>query len=199
MLLRREAGRIREVPWEKVMPKRCDHTSVGQIIWDASGRILTIDRHNYPQAVALPAGHVDGDGCFAEATLRETKEEVGVVIPEEKNCLVFQEKIDNPCKRKDGTHHLWGVYEARTWNGEVRAGSDAKNFRWLTPTELQDLAFRTQQFSEKYEISCEQVGHLTKAIFRDDPTGADTDLGWLRNPGLEPVWWYMLKKIGILR
>lgn len=180
------------------MPKRCDHTSVGQIIRDASDRILVIDRHNYPQAVALPAGHVDGDKSFSEAALRETAEEVGIVIPEAKNVLVFQEKIDNPCKREDGSHHLWGVYSAVCWTGEVRAGSDAKNFRWLSPTSLQDLAFRTQMLSEKYEIPCSQVGRLTKAIFGDDPTGADTDVHWLMNPGLEPVWWYMLKKIGIL-
>ena len=64
------------------MAKVCDHTSVGLLLSyqnnnDWQLRFLMIERHNYPQAIALPAGHCDGDD-FYKAIRRESKEEVGI-------------------------------------------------------------------------------------------------------------------------
>lgn len=165
------------------------------IIRDNQGRILVIERAGYPQAIALPAGHVDKDENFREAAVRETKEEVGIEILDQ--AIAFQAKIDNPCQREKGTHHLWQVYTATDWKGQAKAGSDVKSCYWITIEELKKIANRTEYFMEKYNIPYEKVGRLTKAIF-GDPNNPQTDIEWLEQMGLEPVWYYMLKKIGII-
>lgn len=177
------------------MTKACDNTSVGQIIRNGN-RIVVIERRNYPEAFALPAGHVDKDTTFADAVARETKEEVGVSIIENK--LIFSEDIDNPCKREDGTHHFWEVYEATEWQGELKAGSDAKAYRWVMLAELQQMAKRTEYFIKKYNVPYTEIGKLTTVIFGNDPVQKNTDREWREQMGLEPVWYYILKKIGLI-
>ena len=123
------------------MSKKCDNTSVGQLIYNKDGDLVLIERFNYPEAFALPAGHGDGM-LLAEAAKKESLEEVGALILENK--LVWSGKIDNPCKRAGGDHHVWEVYQAVSWSahsagsgqGELRAGSDAKKFFWCSPTGL---------------------------------------------------------------
>lgn len=175
------------------MAKTCNNTSAGQIIRDGES-VLVIERRNYPEAYALPAGHVDEGEPFSKAALRETREEVGFSV--EGNKLVFREDIDNPCKREGGTHHRWGVYDASSFTGEFKAGSDAKKCRWVTRQELARMAERTEYFMRKYDIPYTEVGKLTRAIFGADPSQKRTDSEWKEQMGLEPVWYYMLKKIG---
>ena len=175
--------------------KQCDNTSVGQIVRDGEN-IAVIERANYPQAFALPAGHVDGDPHFADAVLRELKEEVGLTI--EENEPVFKEDIDNPCKREGGSHHAWEVYTALRWSGILKAGSDARKARWFSPDDLRKIAERTEYFMKKYNIPYDRVGALTVAIFGKNPADKKTDPEWKAHMGLEPVWYYILKKLGII-
>ena len=173
------------------MAKICDNKSVGQIIRDGE-KIVLIERKNYPESYALPAGHVDADINFADAAIRESQEEVGVTILENK--MVFREDIDNPCKREGGSHHLWEVYDAVKWNGELKASSDAKSYLWADTDALIRLARRTEYFIQKYGIPYTEVGKLTVAIFGADPNLKTTDLEWKAEMGLEPVWYYILKE-----
>lgn len=177
------------------MAKLCDNTSVGQIIRGGE-KIVVITRKNYPEAYALPAGHVDGDPNFTDAMIREIKEEAGLLVEENKS--VFRESIDNPCKREGGSHHLWEVFEALRWSGELKAGSDAKEARWFSSADLKRIAERTEYFIKKYGISYEQVGKLTVAIFGKNPEDKATDPEWKEEMGLEPVWYYILKKLGLI-
>ncbi|MEK9186589.1 MAG: NUDIX domain-containing protein [Patescibacteria group bacterium] len=178
------------------MPKICDNTSVGVLIYRGD-QLLMIERHNYPKAYALPAGHCDGDS-FEKSAKRESKEEVGLAIvisnPE------FTNEVENPCKRQGGDHHSWKVYRTLEWSGKVKAGSDAKRFFWASPKEVKRLAKRTEYFMEKYEIPYSRVGELTLAIF-GNPQSAEqnrTDEEWYWGMGLEPVWYYIIKNIGII-
>jgi len=175
------------------MAKRCDNTSVGQIIRLYNGDLVYIERKSYPQAYALPAGHVDGDNPWSAGVERECKEEVGIEIV--KNTLVFKEEIDNPCKREGGSHHLWEVYQAEEWNGEPNAGDDAKAAYWGSAEKIGELARRTEYFMAKYGIPYDGVGALTRAIF-GDPALKNIDPEWVSEMGLEPVWYYILKKLG---
>ncbi|QQG46169.1 MAG: NUDIX hydrolase [Candidatus Niyogibacteria bacterium] len=177
------------------MAKIRDNTSVGEIIRDGE-KIVVIERANYPESFALPAGHVDGDPNFISAVTRELEEEVGLRV--DKNNIVFEEDIDNPCKREGGTHHLWKVYEALNWSGELRAGSDAKKAVWFSKDDLQKIAARTEYFMKKYGISYDKVGKLTVAIFGKNPAEKATDQEWKQEMGLEPVWYYILKKLGLI-
>ncbi len=178
------------------MPKTCDHTSVGVRIYRGD-QLLMIERYNYPKAYALPAGHRDGDS-FEKAANREASEEVGITITQSEP--EFAREIYNPCKREDGDYHNWETYRALKWSGEVKAGSDAKRFFWASPKEVKRLAKRTEYFMEKYEIPYSRVGELTLAIF-GNPQSAEqnrTDEEWYWGMGLEPVWYYILKNIGII-
>ena len=175
--------------------KICDNTSVGQIIRNGK-KIAVIERINYPEAYALPAGHVDGDRSFTAAMLREIEEEAGLLVEENKS--VFKEDIDNPCKRTGGTHHLWEVYEALRWSGILKAGSDARKARWFSAEELKKIAERTEYFMKKYGIPYDHVGELTIAIFGKNPEDKATDPEWKKEMGLEPVWYYILKKLEVV-
>lgn len=178
------------------MAKECNNTSVGQIIRDGEN-IVMIERANYPEAYALPAGHVDEeDLSFADAISREVAEEVGLSI--EENNLVLKEDIDNPCKREEGSHHAWEVYEALRWSGTLKAGSDAKRARWFSPDGLKKAAERTEYFMKKNDIPYDRVGELTIAIFGRNPKDRATDSEWKKEMGLEPVWYYILKRLKII-
>lgn|GEM_PF-1656732 len=171
---------------DSLMAKLCNNLSEGQIIWTSPDHLIVIDRGNYPQAKAMPAGH--------EPVAQEVAEEVGLMILE--NELVWQGMIDNPCKREGGTHHYWKVYETNRASGEIKAGSDAKRASVMSWLDFAYIASRTEHFMLKYGISYHQVGDLTRAIFGTDPTGQETDPEWKENPGLEPVWYYIFRDLG---
>lgn len=183
------------------MAKQCDHTSVG-VIAEEDGRSAMIFRKNYPEAWAMIAGHIDRHGEPGEdillqarkAALAEAKEEGGLKLG--RFVKVFsQEEVPNSCKRDDGTHHQWFVFEAYDWTGTLRPASDAVTAKWVSYADLQKLARTTEYFAKKYGKSPMDVAGLTHAIF-GDPKTKTTDTEWLENPGLEPVWYYILKMLG---
>ncbi|MDP3954580.1 MAG: NUDIX hydrolase [bacterium] len=174
------------------MAKICDNTSVGMIIKNGDDMAI-IFRKNYPEAYALPAGHVDGDNPWNVGLKREVREEVGLDVTQDK--VVFKKDIDNPCKRENGSHHSWEVSEAISWTGELKAGYDAKEARWRNLEKVKELARRTEYFINKYAIPYDAVGELTVAIFGINPGEKKTDPEWKENPGLEPVWYYILKEL----
>lgn len=174
------------------MAKKCDHTSAG-IFFEEKDKIVLIKRKNYPEAIALPAGHLDGDTPDGNA-IRESGEEVGLVLTDMN--LLLRSAIDNPCKREGGYHHDWWVFQAIKWSGELKAGDDAKEAFWASGEELKKFAARTEYFMKKYNISYAEVGKLTRAIFGDIPAEKKTDPEWQAEMGLEPVWYKILKDLG---
>lgn len=174
------------------MSKICDNKSVGIIITDDSGKSVIIERGNYPEAFAPIAGHVDGM-AEDEAARNEALEEGGLALG--KSVKVFEEDLPNPCKREGGNHHFWTVYESHDWSGELRASSDAKKAHWMTPEDIRRISLRTEYFIRKYGIGYEDVNGLTRAIF-GNPENKSTDPEWKTEMGLEPVWYYIYKKLG---
>lgn len=170
--------------------KVCDNKSAGMLIFKGND-LVVIERRNYPQAYALPAGHLDGDDSMT-AAMREAREETGIVV---NRCnRLWDGVIPNPCKREGGREHLWGVYYTDNWSGELKAGDDAKQASWMSLADLQRLAQRTEYFSRyKYRIPWYNVGNLTRAIF-GDPKNPYTDPEWQEKMGLEPVWYYILRR-----
>lgn len=172
----------------------CDHRSVGQLILKER-KLLLIERRNYPQAFALPAGHIDGKGVY-NAIISEVKEETNIIISMPGNVRVFHERINNPCRRMGGNHHIWTVFSYENWSGKPKAGGDAKRIRWVSPETLGRIAKRTEYFMEKYGIPDTEIGELTTAIF-GTPNKPDTDQEWQEAMGLEPVWYCILKRLGL--
>ncbi len=170
------------------MNEVCDNKSVGVMI--ARDRDLAvIKRKNYPQAYALPAGHLDGDD-FMEAAVRETKEEVGLIVHRATTC--WEGEIYNPCKRRNGFKHQWRVFSASAHSYELRTGDDASEAFWADLDYIRDLARKTEYFMHRFKIEWHEVNELTRAIF-GDPTNPNTDPEWLETMGLEPVWYYILR------
>ena len=168
------------------MVKQCDNKSVGIIIRREKD-LLLIKRKNFPMSFALPAGHLDGD-TYEQAAIRETLEETNVLVLHLKK--LYKELLYNPCKREGGSHHVWHIYETLKWEGNICAGSDALYVRWADGKALKRLSDRTLAFQDILKISIDDLSRFV-------PKAACRPM-WLENPGLEPVWVVLLKKIGIL-
>lgn len=169
------------------MDKPCDHKSAGVLV-EKGENILIIERKRFPAGFALPAGHLDGDS-FEEAARRELWEETGVTTEEVEQLLDIE--LPNPCRRTDGTHHHWQVFRAKNWSGKLkRAEDETKSIEWAAPERIKKLALRTEEFSKKHNVSVADLTNVTKAL--------SNDFEWQSSPGLEPVWFYLLKHLKII-
>lgn len=150
--------------------KACDHTSVGIIVRSGS-RILLIERAQPPFGFAPPAGHVDDHGSYEQAAIAELNEEVGLTAL--RLSLVYEERLDNRCKRRNGSWHFWKIFEAE-FQGEVRLSNrEAVRAIWATSEQIAQLAARTLQYQE----------------------GQLSEKEWIARPGLEPVWIYLFRRL----
>src|SRR5919106_6185576 len=112
---------------------RCDHTSVGMLIW-RDGKLLLIERRKPPFGFAPPAGHVDGRQSYEEAARAELKEEVGLDALELK--LVAKGKRNNPCRRPGGKWHDWQIYDVRYVGHLTPSVSETKKAAWVGHDDL---------------------------------------------------------------
>jgi len=162
----------------------CDHKSVGILVKKGEA-ILIIERKKFPAGFALPAGHLDGDD-FNEAAVRELREETGIEAITLK--LILDEEIPNPCRRENGTHHQWQVFSASKWHGELKPSIDeTKSIEWADSKRILELAKRAETFAEKHKSSISDIANLTTTLSNDSE--------WQASPGLEPVWFYFLKRL----
>jgi 8-oxo-dGTP pyrophosphatase MutT (NUDIX family) len=149
----------------------CDNASVGVLLLDEDGRLLTFTRPD-GAGVAPPAGHVfDEHTTFSEAARAEVAEEVGLTVQE--LTLVTQGWRFNRCQGGDGPRgrgHDWRIYRA-TWTGMVSpSAQETIDVRWRDRAELQALADRTVAY----------------ARYRAQVDGEEGS--WSTDPGIEPVW-----------
>ena len=155
------------------MPKICDHTSVGMLVYQDE-KILLIERGRYPFGFAIPAGHVDGDPSYEESARRELREEVGLETKELE--LIIEGRKENKCRREDGTWHYWKIYKIIP-EGEINRNLDeTKRAEWYTIDQIKDLGAKTEKYNHQ-EIS------------EDD---------WVKSPGLEPVMYEWFKELKII-
>lgn len=165
--------------------KICDNKSVGVLV-KYDGRVLIIERKKFPAGFALPAGHLDGDS-FLDGARRELKEETGVDTGELK--LILEDDLPNPCRRQGGTHHQWQIFGTTAFSEDLKRSEDeTKSAEWAKKERLENLARRTEEFAEKHNTKITDLTALTKTL-SEDPK-------WQASPGLEPVWYMFLKKLG---
>lgn len=169
------------------MAKICDNESTGIVIKDGD-KFVAIKRINFPISIAFPAGHNDGD--TPEDTARKEMSEEVSLDADELSHLLKDEKLQNGCKREGGTWHNWNVFEAVKWSGKLKAASDAKEAFPVSKEELESLSKRTLSVLDELGISLEELDRATSEVVKYPR--------WEDNPGLEPVWIVLLKKIGIL-
>ena len=108
---------------------------MGAVIKDAAGRLLLIRRGHEPGAGlwSLPGGRIEPGETDEQAVAREILEETGLRVA---------------CGRLVGTAELPGLggavvdvrdYLATVTGGELAAGDDAADVRWVTAADLTRL------------------------------------------------------------
>ncbi len=159
------------------MPKICDHTSVGVIVKNIDDKFALLKRARGAVGMAPPAGHVDSHGSAAQAALDEVEEEIGLIIdPSDlRPTKIKGRKMANPCRREGGDYHVWTVYEAQQFLGDITPDpEETLGANWYSAKDLQAMAKRTKAY---------QKGRIPEEEWRD-------------NPGLEEIWLDFLSELG---
>ncbi|GAA0406664.1 NUDIX hydrolase [Acrocarpospora corrugata] len=103
---------------------------VGAVIRAADGRLLLVRRGRPPGEGlwSVPGGRVEAGECDAEALVREVREETGLDVTAGGLAGTV---IRPPYEIHD--------YYAAAVGGELRAGDDAAEVRWVSDAELRRL------------------------------------------------------------
>lgn len=161
------------------MSKQCDHRSVGVIISNQIDAMALIKRAFFPVGIAPPAGHVDNHGSRLQAAINEVAEEVGLELDQARLVeLICERRVDNACKRPEGSYHIWSVYSYKLDTAETTQlkadPTETKGAFWADKDGLKQLAERTRAY---------RAGEI------------DEDK-WQTNPGLEEIWLDFLVELG---
>jgi len=171
------------------MAKICDNKSVGILVWNENGGLLLIERKKYNFGFAPPAGHLDDDS-WEEAAGKELKEEAGLKSQSLKPLLEME--LQNPCRRSGGDRHLWRVYKVEGLENQniTLSADETKSYLWADAAKLRALAARLEEFARE---SCLSFDHLPILVAATNESSS-----WMKNPGLEPPWYLLLKELKII-
>ncbi len=103
-------------------------------------RVLLIQRGQAPLLGewSLPGGVLECGETLREATIREAREETGLVI-ETGDMLGVYERVIRSEDRRVRYHYVLVDFLCRPLAGDLQAGSDAADVRWFTREELDGL------------------------------------------------------------
>lgn len=102
----------------------------GAIVFDAAGRLLLVRRGNAPSRGLWcePSGRCEPGEDAAQACVRETREETGLVV-----------RVLRPVGSVTFGRYLIEDFECEVVGGTAAAGDDADEVRWVTRAELSRL------------------------------------------------------------
>lgn len=109
--------------------------AVGVVITDGAGRVVLVKRGKEPQRGrwTVPGGSVEPGESLQEAAAREALEEAGLQV------RIGRELWDLLSPTADGRMFEIHDFVATVAGGELRAGDDADDARWVHVDELDDL------------------------------------------------------------
>jgi ADP-ribose pyrophosphatase YjhB (NUDIX family) len=112
---------------------------VGAVIVQ-DGRVLLIRRQQPPLLGewSLPGGVLECGEALREATVREAREETGLVV-ETVDMLDVYERVIRSDDGRVRYHYVLIDFLCRPVGGELKAGSDAAEARWFTAEGLPGL------------------------------------------------------------
>ena len=115
-------------------------------------RVLLVRRGQAPLLGewSLPGGVLECGETLREATIREAREETGLIVETGQLLGVYERVI----RREDGRvryHYVLIDFQCRPVAGDMKAGSDAADVRWFESAELDglNLPFDTRDVVEK--------------------------------------------------
>ena len=107
----------------------------GGIVLDAAGRLLVIQRGHAPSAGlwSIPGGRCLPGEAAQDACVREVREETGIEV----EVVRYAGRVERPAPD-------WGSYDiedflCRPLRGQLRAGDDAADARWVSLAEFRAL------------------------------------------------------------
>jgi 8-oxo-dGTP diphosphatase len=108
---------------------------VGAVITDRAGRLLLIKRGHEPEAGrwSLPGGRVEPGETDQQAVVREVREETGLSVA----CGGLVGEVTRP--GRDGQELAIRDYRATVTGGQLTAGDDAADARWVGAAEFAAL------------------------------------------------------------
>lgn len=103
-------------------------------------RILLVKRGRPPLQGywSLPGGMVDLGETLAQTVAREVREETGLIV-EATRFLGYADAIDLDQSGRVQYHFVLMNFEVRILGGELLAGDDAQEARWVTGSEARQL------------------------------------------------------------
>jgi len=117
--------------------ERKSPTSVVDIVlFDKDGKLILIERKNFPQWTALPGWCVDYGETGKSAAIRETKEEISLDIEIEKELGTW----DDPNRDPRG-HNVSRAFKGKIVGGILQAADDAKAIIKIDPKDLDTIIF----------------------------------------------------------
>jgi mutator protein MutT len=136
---------------------------VGAVIWNENREIVLIRRGNPPRKGdwSIPGGRVEWGETLRDAILREVLEETGLTV----EIAGPIESVDSITRDEAGAvirHYVLVDFVVRVVSGNLQAGSDAEDARWVSFDRLDEYAL----WSETRRI-IEKSAEILRALARD--------------------------------
>ena len=114
---------------------------VGAVIWNDKNEIVLIKRGKAPRRDqwSIPGGHLVSGETLHEAIKREVHEETNLIIDVE-GLIDVVDLIERNDAGEVARHYVLIDFAARVVSGELRAGSDAAEARWVPFSQLNEYS-----------------------------------------------------------
>ena len=144
---------------------------IGAVIVDA-GRVVAVRRGGEPLKGqwSIPGGLIEAGETLQAAVVREAKEETGLTVQVGELLEVF-DRITLDAEGRVQYHFVLLDFLCRPVSGQLRAGGDAAEARWLTADEL-----------TAFPIGLDAAEVLRKGLERAEHDRGDRFLEEMKNP-----------------